>query len=154
MARPKGSKNEKGRPKLKDYICSICNRKYKSYRKTIYCSYKCKGIAQSKKYKGKGNPFYGKTFKHTNEAKYKIGKAAKERPLKKKLSYIGIHAWLTREFGKADYCENKDCESKSKKFEWALKKGKTYKRDRKSFIKLCCQCHRRYDLGNNFNIRL
>ena len=62
------------------------------------------------------------------------------------INYHGIHAWLKREFGKANKCENKACKyGNPKRFEWALIKGKTYKRRISHFIQLCKSCHLKYD---------
>lgn len=62
------------------------------------------------------------------------------------LEYFRIHNWLTYHHGKACKCDNELCESvKPKRFEWALLKGKDYKKDRNNYIQLCPSCHRRYD---------
>lgn len=62
------------------------------------------------------------------------------------ISYIGIHAWLRRTYGKAAKCENPKCEAEDvKRFEWALKKGFEYERKRENFIQLCKSCHVEYD---------
>jgi len=71
------------------------------------------------------------------------------------VGYHGIHVWLHKNFGKANKCENEKCfypRMGSKKFlrkpyryEWALLKGKEYKRIRSNFIQLCIACHRKYD---------
>ena len=62
-----------------------------------------------------------------------------------KIGYSAIHLWLKTNFGKANKCENKTCEGKSKKYNWALKKDYRYERRRKNFIRLCCPCHMKYD---------
>lgn len=59
--------------------------------------------------------------------------------------YRTIHNWVIRHYGKASKCENSECSHKSKKFEWALKKGFPYDKCRDNFMQLCVSCHRKYD---------
>lgn len=62
-----------------------------------------------------------------------------------KMTYGTLHAHIRREFGTPSICEN--CKTtESKKFEWANISG-DYKLDRSDWARLCCKCHRRYDLG-------
>lgn len=67
--------------------------------------------------------------------------------LKNPKKYSTIHGWLIRDYGKATKCENPKCLGKSKTYDYALIKGKEYKRIRKSFIQLCRSCHCKYDLN-------
>lgn len=60
--------------------------------------------------------------------------------------YYSIHAWLKLKYGKASFCENVNCKNTPKRFEWALKKGCVYDRNRDNFIQLCPSCHRKYDI--------
>ncbi len=62
-----------------------------------------------------------------------------------KVGYKALHRWLKDNFGKANKCENPECEGKSKLFEWAKLKGKKYSHNRKNFQMLCRSCHRKYD---------
>lgn len=65
----------------------------------------------------------------------------------KSKEYANIHMWLRNNYGSADRCENRDCSLRnSKRYEWALLKGKEYKRDRSHFHMLCPSCHRKYDI--------
>lgn len=58
--------------------------------------------------------------------------------------YWAIHKWLRITFGRASKCEQ--CKTKtSSKYEWALKKGYEYKKDKSCFIELCSKCHINYD---------
>lgn len=61
-------------------------------------------------------------------------------------SVKAIHKWINRHFGKADHCENENCEGKSNWFEWALLRGCEYARDIKVFKQLCRSCHTKYDM--------
>lgn len=60
-------------------------------------------------------------------------------------SYWTIHQWLAKNFGKANMCEGEQCNGKSKVYDWALKKGKDYEKNRDNFINLCRSCHKKYD---------
>jgi len=61
------------------------------------------------------------------------------------LEYMKIHHWLRNNYGRPEICEAKDCSKKSKTFEWALKKSKSYERNRKNYFRLCKSCHSKYD---------
>ncbi len=58
--------------------------------------------------------------------------------------YSNIHKWLRKYFGKANKCENKKCQKKSKTFVWANISRK-YKRKRDDFMMLCQSCHIKAD---------
>lgn len=107
--------------------------------------------------------FTGK--KHSQESRLKMSKAKagvyfdSNNPNWKgnNISYVGIHAWLYRKFGKATKCENKKCFYprtnahgdillKPKSFQWANKSGE-YLRDIGDWMQLCTSCHKRHDAG-------
>lgn len=69
----------------------------------------------------------------------------KQTPTQKIKHYDAIHLWLKYHYGKADHCVNPECPKKSKNYQWALKKGKTYEKNRDNFFQLCCSCHSKYD---------
>jgi len=91
----------------------------------------------------------------SNSTSFKKGelKGAKNNKWKgDNVGYWGIHTWLQRTYGKASHCKNRQhnilkfkCSNKSRTYEWALIKGKEYKRNVKNFIMLCHSCHFRYD---------
>lgn len=60
-------------------------------------------------------------------------------------TYMRVHYWLWSNFGKAHKCESGVCNSFSKRYEWALLRGKRYKKNRENFIMLCRPCHQKYD---------
>jgi hypothetical protein len=60
-------------------------------------------------------------------------------------AYHAIHHWLKKNFGKADMCENVECENKSINFSWAKKHNRNYEKERANFLKLCRVCHAKYD---------
>ena len=107
------------------YTCKNCRKKFEDYKKIkrIFCSEKCRDI------------FYGNN---------------KKRILRNG-GYFAIHKWLLRHYGKADKCENTNCEKKSKIYQWALRKDKEYKHKKENFIMLCQNCHRNYDKNKNWN---
>lgn len=59
--------------------------------------------------------------------------------------YCNVHQWLRRTFGAANKCEGICCSGVSRKFEYALLKGKVYEKKRDNFIMLCHSCHIKYD---------
>lgn len=68
------------------------------------------------------------------------------------IKYSGIHFWLRRRYGRANLCENREnnilnfrCSNNSNHYDWALIKGKEYKRNRNNFMMLCHSCHLKYD---------
>lgn len=67
---------------------------------------------------------------------------------KKEVGKSQVHKWLDSNFGKPKICENINCKKKSNWYDWALKKGKIYTRDRDNFLRLCRSCHRIYDLDD------
>lgn len=56
-----------------------------------------------------------------------------------------IHRWLYSHYGRPKVCEDKNCKGKSRWFDWAVKRGMPYERNRDNFLRLCRSCHRRYD---------
>ncbi|MEK6879365.1 MAG: hypothetical protein AABY22_07155 [Nanoarchaeota archaeon] len=62
-----------------------------------------------------------------------------------KIGYEALHKWLRRIYGNANKCENPDCKSIVKTYEYALLKRKKYERKRENFWQLCRSCHRKYD---------
>lgn len=65
-----------------------------------------------------------------------------------KVGYYALHAWLRREYGIPDICEF--CNS-TKKIQWASK-DYSYSRNRDSWLKLCFNCHRKYDSQNGWGL--
>lgn len=60
--------------------------------------------------------------------------------------YSNIHQWLRRNYGKADKCEIHNCTGISPTYQWGLKKGKKYERNRGNFLKVCRSCHSKMDI--------
>lgn len=60
------------------------------------------------------------------------------------VKYDALHSRLRRTFGKAKecvFCFSKTC----KRYEWAVKKGRTYSLNIDDYFSLCPSCHRKYD---------
>lgn len=68
------------------------------------------------------------------------------------VGYSGIHIWLKDNYGKASQCQNINCKSVSKNYDWAKLRGVEYKRNRSNFIQLCKSCHRKYDVNETYEI--
>lgn len=71
------------------------------------------------------------------------------------VSYFGLHAWVQRKLGSPSNCENPDCVyprlnsrgkvlTKPSRFHWA-NKSKLYKRELSDWIRLCVNCHSKFD---------
>ncbi|UOF77985.1 hnh endonuclease [Caudoviricetes sp.] len=59
--------------------------------------------------------------------------------------YRAKHYRLVSLFGKADHCENQDCQHQDyHRFEWANLNG-DYDMDRSNWAMLCVYCHRQLD---------
>lgn len=69
-------------------------------------------------------------------------------------AYTGIHAWVRRNWGKANRCEI--CNKKnllSRQVHWANKDHK-YSRNKDDWMMVCRQCHAEYDMKyNNITFR-
>ena len=115
-------------PKIKR-ICKNCNKVFYVYPCIIKqgsafcCSKKCSYELSKGKWVGSKNPAWK-------------GKS---------ISYKGLHDYINKYFGKAYKCENPNCKKHYKKFEWSLKKGRQYSRNRNDYWMLCVSCHRAYD---------
>ncbi len=59
--------------------------------------------------------------------------------------YDSIHQWLVYHYGKASKCEGESCKGITNYFQWALKKGYKYAKNREHFMELCRSCHSRLD---------
>ena len=70
------------------------------------------------------------------------------------ITYFHFHRWLKDNYGKANKCENVNCEKKSKNYEWSLLKGKKLQRKIENFWQLCTSCHRKYDYTNDQRLKL
>lgn len=70
----------------------------------------------------------------------------KSRLVNGKPTYVAVHFWLNKNYGKAIRCENPNCKKISKRFEWAQLKGKPCDKNRDNFWQLCKSCHSYYDI--------
>jgi hypothetical protein len=64
------------------------------------------------------------------------------------VTYNTLHWWIRNNYGSATKCENPECKRRGKRYEWALIKGKKYKKNINNYIQLCSDCHRKYDRKN------
>jgi hypothetical protein len=70
-------------------------------------------------------------------------KQCKGMTIEEKRHYKNVHIWLKRKYGSADHCEF--CNKDSNRYEWALKDGCEYEKNKDNFIQLCKLCHVNYD---------
>ncbi len=146
--------------------CKICKKVF-SYRtgyKGIFCSNKCRGESMIR---GKfiickicQKSFWAFPSNHNQSGKFPRKYCSKKcyglgiRDFNhhnwggKNVGYAGIHHWLIRRFGKADKCDNSNCNHLSNTYYWAKLKNKSYERKRNNFWMLCAICHKKYDLGH------
>ena len=68
--------------------------------------------------------------------------------------YSHVHHWLKVTYGKANHCDNPLCPKQSTNFNWALRRGFKYEKERDSFMQLCRPCHAKYDLTPSGRERL
>ena len=73
----------------------------------------------------------------------------KSRLVNGKPTYVAVHLWLYKTYGKATKCENRNCKKISKKFEYSQLKGKECDKKRENFWQLCKSCHSYYDIKEN-----
>lgn len=68
-------------------------------------------------------------------------------------AYYRIHSWINLHYGKATYCSfNK--KHQSKRFHWALIKGKKHGKNINNYMPLCQPCHIKYDWAPERTARL
>ena len=141
--------------------CNYCGKKiyraqWQLKKFKSYCSQQCviEDCFKNKIPWNKGLKGYNSDYPRNKKWRERISNSLKgEKNYKwikdsKKVSYIGIHQWLLREFGRASKCENKNCDNKSKVYDWSLLRGKKYERKRENFWQLCRKCHIAYDKSN------
>jgi len=142
--------------------CLVCNKEFLTYpydeKVRKYCSFQCYWKAK----KGSVGYWIGKNrSKETIEKirQAKLGKPSKRKgkpspktanenhPFWKgdKVSYSGLHYWIVRKRGKPTTCEHcGKINLKGKFIHWANKSHK-YKRDLEDWLRLCAECHKKYD---------
>ncbi len=110
-----------------------------------------------------------KGFKHSKETKLQMSKAKLGKPtwnkgLKgflagekhshwkgEKVSYSGLHHWISKTLGHPNICVNCGFTSDNHhKMHWANKSHK-YKRIVSDWIRLCVPCHSKYDSNEDSN---
>jgi hypothetical protein len=65
---------------------------------------------------------------------------------KEDASYRQLHKWIRRNKGSAKYCQNINCEHKSKFFDWAKLPDCAYEHKFENYIQLCRKCHKLMDV--------
>jgi NUMOD3 motif len=81
--------------------------------------------------------------KHTPEALEKMRGERASRWKGDEVGYGGIHIWMRHTFGQPRECDHCGT-TEAKRYEWA-NLSKEYKRDRADWLRLCNQCHQKYD---------
>lgn len=107
----------------------------------------------SKKLKGRKRPtpwLVGKKYSKVHCEKIAKAKIGSKNPMwkGKKVKYRALHQWIRRNFGSPEFCENKKCTKKCKRYQWTNISGK-YRRDRKDWKRLCMSCHYTFDFNRN-----
>jgi len=124
-------------PKVKYKICPICKKRFdnkgvyygKRWSETKYCSHQCFGKVVSKL----------QTERYKDETKHPRWKGDD-------VGYWGVHDWITKHYGQPTKCEVCGLDDPKRKYHWANLDYK-YKRNIKSWKRMCVSCHRKYDYG-------
>lgn len=121
-----------------------------AWEKTKFCSRKCsydfkrgKPFKHSGQFKKNTNPWNKGLTKQTDERVAKISGDNHYEYKGQNVSYIGLHNWVNKEFGKPRTCEHCGT-TESKTYDWANISGQ-YKRDLSDWIRLCRKCHHIFD---------
>jgi len=116
-------KNPKCNKKSKNY--QWCLKKGKKYQRKRECFImQCKSC--HKKY----------DFKKSTGQKISIAQKGKFSSNNKSTIFM----WLRKEYGKANKCENTNCDKKSNNYVWTLKVGEQHNHNRDDYIMLCKKC--------------
>ena len=146
--------------KRKVIKCGFCGKKGKW--KIKFCSVECKNKSMI------GKPSWNKGIPHSEETKKKIGKATIGRKSwnkgEKCLETSGeknglwkgddvgkgaLHSWIVRQRGNPTKCEHCGKDGLTgHQIHWA-NKYHFYERNLDDWIRLCCKCHRKYDIKYN-----
>lgn len=62
----------------------------------------------------------------------------------KKMSYAGVHLWISRRLGQPNYCEHCKSQDPARTYDWSNRSGE-YKRELTDWLRLCRACHIQYD---------
>lgn len=82
---------------------------------------------------------------HSEEHKKKLSDASLGKPRKEKVTYNGIHKWITARLGRPKSC--RFClktDLGHRQYHWA-NISDLYKRDLDDWVRLCVKCHMLYD---------
>ena len=157
---------------------TIITRPYKMtlnrWNERKFCSQKCNGASTQSVFRGTRPQWtdeqrasmsqrmmgkkYALGYQHTDKAKQTM--SIKRRGARHWMwredaaTYSAFHKWLVNNFGCANCCENKFCNSGVQKFEYALLKNKTHAHLRENYITLCVPCHRSYDTHGRIRFKL
>lgn len=102
---------------------------------------------------GDANPMYGKKVSEETRAKMRASHRQRLQghiytdPKSSRTAYVGVHKWVSREFGQPSICEH--CNKSNlfaQKIHWANISG-DYMRERSDWLRLCVSCHKLYDLA-------
>lgn len=145
LRRKKISEYAKERYKNNSFIatCNKCGKEYKVVKSKYdrgrgkYCSKECQYIDK-------------KGVRYSVDTEFKRGHGVGEKNINwkgKNASIIAIHKRIERYWGIPEQCENCGKMATSRRsVQWA-NRGHTYKEIRNEWLRLCCSCHKLFDLG-------
>lgn len=61
--------------------------------------------------------------------------------------YCKVHGWINIIYGKADHCNNINCDGYSTTYNWAKIRNKEHDYKVENYTQLCMKCHKIYDLN-------
>ena len=116
--------------------CEICSKEFNAIPYHLrkgqgrFCSMPCRDVWQKTRIEEK----------HPNWKGEKVG-------------YHGIHKRMVARYGKANRCEDENCDGVSKRFEWANISGE-YKWERNDWKMLCKKCHFKFDFNEEWRLNM
>lgn len=156
----------------KEFKKTPSNSKEYFLNKKKYCSKSCSSLAKIGRSVNKGRVYSeeqrrqmserSKGQRHSPDTEFKKGNPGhwlgkkrgnmmdEQHPNYKgeKVSYSGLHKWVTDRLGKPRHCAY--CQDDTKKgdrmYQWA-NISHSYKRELSDWIRLCAKCHKAYDMG-------
>lgn len=128
-------------------VCKTALEYYTTEKSGLYCSRKCWSTVAVANL---GTRMSGKRWSAKQHRKFKrsVSGANHHHWVGDKIGYTALHRWVERHRGKPKRCGHCGTRSPYRHYEWANVSHK-YLRDLKDFIRLCKQCHHKFDTARH-----